>query len=83
MRRDLASRLQADDITVFWTVLVGCELHLPDHQHPGDEYRWVTASASYVLDDDRIMKAHSVAKRCCPGPVTEHDVEWGCRAADR
>ncbi|MDT7709842.1 MAG: hypothetical protein QOG20_5449 [Pseudonocardiales bacterium] len=82
MRRDLASRLRADGMTLFWTVLVGCELHFPDHQHPGEEYRWVTASASYVLDGDPITRVHSLAKRCRPGPVTEHDVEWVSRAAD-
>jgi hypothetical protein len=39
MRRDLASRLRADGMAVFWTVLVGCELQLLDRQQPGDEYR--------------------------------------------
>ncbi|MGI5133160.1 NACHT domain-containing protein [Pseudonocardia sp. CA-107938] len=82
MRRDLASPLQADGVTVFWTVLLGCELRPPDHQHPGDEYRWISASASYVLDGDSITRVHSLAKRCRPGPVTEHDVEWVSRAGD-
>jgi hypothetical protein len=83
MRRDLVSRLQAEGMTVFWTVLAGCELHRPDHRPHGDEYRWVTASASYILEGDRITKVHSMAKRCRPGPVTEHDIDWVSRSADR
>lgn len=53
VRRDLGSRLRDHEISLFWTVLVGRELHVPDHWDPGDEYRWVNASASYVLRPER------------------------------
>lgn len=82
MRRDLASRLRDDGMSVFWTVLASRELHMPDHRHPGDEYRWVTASASYVLDGDQVKRVHSMSARCRPGPEKEHDVDWVLRAAD-
>lgn len=83
LRRDLAARLRVEGgMTVFWTVLVGRELHQPDHR-PADDYRWVSASASYVLDDDTVRKVHSVATRCRPGPETEHAIAWPVRAADR
>lgn len=66
-------------MSLFWTVLVGRELHMPDHRDPGDEYRWVTASASYVLNGDTVTKVHSVSARCRPGPEKEHDVDWAPR----
>ncbi len=81
MRRDCASRLQAGGTTLFWTVLASRELHLPDHRHPGDDYRSVTASASYVLDGDQIRKVHSLAMRYRPGWQTEHDVDWMPRSS--
>jgi hypothetical protein len=79
MRRDLATRLCDHGMSVFWTVLVGRELHIPDHRHPGDEYRWVTASASYVLNCDQVTKVQSMSARCRPGPEKEHDVDWAPR----
>jgi hypothetical protein len=83
LQRDLAARLRVEGgMTVFWTVLVGRELHQPDHR-PADDYRWVSASASYVLEDDTVRKVHSVATRCRPGPATELEVAWPVRATDR
>jgi hypothetical protein len=83
IRRDLASRLQAAGSTVFWTVLVGRDTDRPPHQRPGDDYRWVTASASYILDGELITKVDSMARQCRPGPVTDHDVEWSLRPAEQ
>jgi hypothetical protein len=64
------------------TFPIGCELHLPDHRHPGDEYRWVTASASYLLNGDQVTKAHSMSARCRPGPEKEDDVDWAPRQGE-
>jgi hypothetical protein len=71
MRRDLVSRLAEAGLTIFWTVLIGNELHRSDHMLPGDDYRWVSASASYVLNGYRIEQVGSIATRCRPGPMTE------------
>src|SRR5690606_11013081 len=49
LRRDLVSQLAKAGLTVFWTVLIGNELHRGDYVPPGEEYRWVSASASYVV----------------------------------
>jgi hypothetical protein len=76
MRRDLVPRLSDAGFTIFWTVLVGKELHRQDHPMPGDDYRWVTASASYILSADRIALAHARAVRCRPGPTTERELTW-------
>lgn len=82
MRRDLATHVRDHGMSVFWTVLVGRELHMPDHRHPGDEYRWVTASASYLLNGDQVTKVHCMSARCRPGPEKEHDVDWAPRQGE-
>lgn len=82
MRRDLVPRLHEAGKTLFWTVLVGNELHRRDHMAPGDDYRWVSASASYILNGDRIEQVHALARRCRPGPATEYQIEWATRAAE-
>jgi hypothetical protein len=82
MRRDLVPLLHAAEMTIFWTVLAGHELHRQNHMPPGDDYRWVTASASYILNGDRIEQVHAVASRCRPGPTTEYQIEWVMRSAE-
>lgn len=82
MRRDLVPRLVQAGLTIFWTVLIGNELHRRDHAMPGDDYRWVTASASYVLDGDRIDLVGATAARCRPGPVTERELSWAPRTGE-
>ena len=77
MRRDLLPRLTSAGLTLFWTVLIGNELHNTDpHSHPGSDYRWVSASASYLFSDDTINLISAAATRCAPGPETEHSVKW-------
>ncbi|MGZ0152947.1 hypothetical protein ACXJJ3_38220 [Kribbella sp. WER1] len=52
MRRDLTAALARAGYTLFWTVLIRKEF-----QNDGfDEYRGTSASASYLLIDDRIEK---------------------------
>jgi hypothetical protein len=76
MRRDLLTRLNDAGFTLFWTALVGKELHRADDLGDRDEYRWITASASYLLDGGKIQRIASLARRCRPGPVTELELEW-------
>ena len=82
MRRDLMPQLAEAGLTIFWTVLIGNELHRRDHSMPGDEYRWVTASASNVLDGDRIELVGAKAARCRPGPATESALVWAPRSTE-
>lgn len=82
MRRDLVPLLHTAGMTIFWTVLAGHELHRQDHMPPGEDYRWVSASASYILNDDRIERIHALASRCRPGPTTEYQIEWVTRSAE-
>ena len=48
MRRDLSDRLSSAGYNVFWTVLLNKLRHDHTHRRPGPEYRWLTASASYL-----------------------------------
>jgi len=84
MRRDLLPQLTSAGLTLFWTVLIGNELNNTDFlSHPGSEYRWVSASASYHLSDDTIRLISAAATRCAPGPKTERNLKWAPRKTDR
>jgi len=82
MRRDLLSRLADAGLTLFWTVLIGNELHRGDYGIPGDEYRWVSASASYAVNGDRVGMLAARALRCRPGPRTERRLRWTPRTTE-
>jgi hypothetical protein len=76
MRRDLVRRLHTAGLTLFWTVLIGKELLRCDHQPPDDRYRWVSASASYLLRQGRLEKIDAVAARLRPGPHVDAVLTW-------
>lgn len=81
MRRDLLPRLADAGLTIFWTVLIGNELHRDDHTS-GDDYRWVSASASYIVNGDRVEQVGATAARFRPGPTTERELEWAPRRGE-
>jgi hypothetical protein len=83
MRRDLVSRLAEAGLTLFWTLLAGKELHRRIGMPPGDDYRWVSASASYILNRDGIEQIGATAKRLQPGPTTERNLDWTTRKSER
>ena len=51
--------------------------------HPGSDYRWVSASASYFLSEGTINLISADAARCEPGPETERTLKWAPRKTDR
>jgi hypothetical protein len=79
MRRDTIEQLADSDLTLFWTVLIGKELRQEDSMPPGDKYRWVSASASYLMGLNGIRQIGAAAKRCRPGPATENMLTWPTR----
>jgi hypothetical protein len=84
IRRELLPQLTSAGLTLFWTVLIGNELNNTDYlAHSGNEYRWVSASASYLYSDDTVNLISATAIRCAPGPETERTVEWTPRKTDR
>ena len=84
MRRDLLSRLTNAGLTLFWTVLIGNELHNTNPVfHPGSDYRWISASASYLFSNGTVSLISAAAARCAPGPKTERTLKWTPRKTDR
>lgn len=82
LRRRLFPRLSDAGFALFWTVLVGHEHSTGDHGIPGDDYRWISASASYLLTNDIIEKIDSRASRYKPGPNKEFDIAWTTKPSD-
>ena len=82
MRRDLVPQLTAAGLTIFWTVLIGNELNRSDFMSPGNDYRWISASASYILNADRVEQVGAAATRYRPGPEAERELEWITRKTE-
>lgn len=82
MRQDLLPRLANHGLTIFWTALIESNLRRNDYGMPGDEYRWVGASASYILDGDRIELVGAQAARFRPGPSVERRLRWTPKATE-
>lgn len=76
LKRDHFQRIKKSGFALFWTVLVGHEHSASGHGAPGDDYRWISASASYVLIDDTLEKICAQAGQYAPGPYKEYDLEW-------
>ncbi|GAA2388681.1 ATP-binding protein [Dactylosporangium salmoneum] len=76
MRRDLLPRLADAGRSIFWTVLVGCELHHDTFASRDDNYRWISASASYIVDDGAVEHVARLARRYRSGPTTESELDW-------
>jgi hypothetical protein len=76
LKRDHFQRIKDSGFALFWTVLVGHEQSVLGYSAPGDDYRWISASASYMLIDDILKKIYVQAARYVPGPYKEFDLEW-------
>ncbi|WP_162722408.1 hypothetical protein [Microbacterium sp. PM5] len=79
LRRDLLPTIRDAGYELFWTVLVGHEHSASDHGIPGGDYRWITASASYRLAEDRIELVHSLAGQFAVGPRKVSKIDWPTR----
>jgi hypothetical protein len=82
MRRDLVSRLTEQGLTIFWTVLIGNELRSGDYGRPDDAYRWVNASASYVVTGRGVELIGAVAAQYEPGPSIVRSISWMPRQSE-
>jgi hypothetical protein len=83
LRRDLGKKLADVGFACFWTVLANKRLDDHGHKRPGDDYRWLSASASYVLLDDTIELIDAIATRRSPGPDGEHsNISWNIRLSE-
>lgn len=82
LRRDLGNKLAESGFTIFWTALLGYERRSEGPQSLGRNIRWVSASSSYILDGDAVVKIDSRAKYLSSDPAEEVDLEWAIRARD-
>ena len=82
MRRDLSDRLSSAGYNVFWTVLLNKLRNDHTYRRPGPEYRWLTASASYLQTSQTVELVSANAWRCRTYPGGDpQPVEWTVRRA--
>ncbi len=82
MRRDLADRLAEAGYSMFWTALLNKQRNDHDYGRPGDDYRWLSASASYLMSGGSVECVSAQAWRCRPFPGGDPTpVEWNVRRA--
>jgi len=80
MRRDLLDRLAAAGYSLFWTVLLNKQRNDHDYERPGPKYRWLSASASFLMTGETIQCVSSGARRCRPFPGGDpKPVAWRVR----
>ena len=69
-REKTITQLAANNLTVFWTVLAGKDLIWDTHhRNRNKKPQWVSASAAYALDGDKVCLLSSTAKLWEPGPT--------------
>jgi hypothetical protein len=69
VRRDLINRLAGASYSLFWTLLLNKERHDHSYDQPGPNYRWLNASASYLMTGDTIERVSADAWECRPYPA--------------
>ncbi|MBD8660750.1 ATP-binding protein [Frigoribacterium sp. CFBP 8754] len=79
LRRDLVATLERGGYSLFWTVLAGHEHSTGGFGVGREDYRWISASAAYVLEGNSIKKVYSRAARFRPGPEKEYEFNWELR----
>lgn len=80
MRRDLTDRLAAAGYNLFWTVLLNKQRNDHNYGRPGANYRWLSASASYLMTGATIECLSADASRRSPhGEGDPEPVEWKIR----
>ncbi|EWS82446.1 hypothetical protein BF93_10880 [Brachybacterium phenoliresistens] len=82
MRRDLSDRLAEAGYSLFWTVLLNKERHDHSYGRPSEDYRWVSASASYVLEGPAVELVASNAWHCRPGEGRTKTITWGLKTSE-
>lgn len=79
VRRDLIPKLANLGFTVFWTVLSEHELFPSQPGNIGNNYKFVSASASYLLNDGKIEMIASHANQHSRDSQKPQHVNWKIR----
>jgi hypothetical protein len=83
MRRDLSQHLANAGFTLFWTVLLNKQRHDHDYGRPDDDYRWISASASYILSGGAVERIDAIATIRSAGPHGRRTaIPWRIRTTD-
>ena len=82
MRRDLAEPLARSGYTLFWTVLLNKQRNDHTYNRPKKKYRWISASASYLLTDVGVdlLAAKAWVRKPVPGGDPK-EIHWSVRAS--
>lgn len=76
VRRSQISKLEDEGYTIFWTVLAGHE-HIPGiYRSYTDDHRFVSGSASYILENGTVGKVDSRAYSFSPGLRDQRTLSW-------
>lgn len=79
LRRDLANKLAEEGLHLFWTVLLNKQRLDHNYGRPDDDYRWISASASYILVGNTIQRVDDNATRQKPWPPAPVRIPWNLR----
>lgn len=79
MRRDLTKILSDAGYDLFWTVLLNKQRHDAAWDTDDDNYRWVSASASYIAEAEGLRLVSSTATRRSPGGTRADRLVWQLR----
>lgn len=79
LRPDLIDRLADAGFTLFWTVLLNKLRHDHNYGRFEDDYRWVSASAAYLLDGRDVVRVSSGARLGRAGEGLVSAVDWSLR----
>lgn len=82
LRRDLTDRLADAGFSLFWTVLLNKQRHDHNYGRRDDDYRWVSASASYVVEGSTVELIASNAWSCKPGEGRSSPITWNLKTSE-
>ena len=82
LRRDMTDRLADSGLSLFWTVLLNKERQDHSYSLADDDYRWVSASASYTVVDGTIVLIASRAWSCERGKGRTKSIKWGLKTSE-
>jgi hypothetical protein len=83
VRRDLVGNLASAGFTLFWTVLLNKQRQDHTYGAPDDDYRWLSASAAYLMTAGELRCLSAKASRRGPYGTGEPEVvKWVVRQSD-
>ena len=82
-RDDTVPQLLGQGLSVFWTVLAGKDMVVPHSPSIDSTKRWISASASYALDNREVVRLSATAQVEGPYGGNETRLPWAHSLRDR